>query len=307
MAEVQNSDNTKTSLLTDIQALLAVKESYESDVRNLNNARLNTQGLVDSAKQELKSVQQRILSEEQSWGQRKTREYGSLDSRLKQREANLDALERQLRTREAAVADVEAVKASYERKDYDLNSKSLQIEQIRMALIEKNEQADSLLRSMGNDRQALTQGLKELEKQKDAHRVEVNSAEELRAVLEKRKEELNLREQTVSDALKGLGPKMKEIEEREKALQESTEKVRLDTSSIKEREKFCEDHERRLEERHKIQEELQARLHAEEVKYRKKGLELVDWEHSLDAKEKLLEKREKAISGAKKEESVKVG
>ena len=299
MPDQKNSDHTKESLLTDIQALLAVKEAYEGDVQKLNNARVSTQGLVDASRQELRSTQQRILSEEEAWKQRKQRDYSSLDSQLRTKEANLNALENQLRTRDAALADLEKLRAGVERKDYDLNSKSLQIEQIRMNLLNQKEKSDSLLHSMELDKAALSDGLKDLEKQRESLRVEHGRNEEFRCVLEKRKEELDIRQQTVADALKGLAPKMKEVSEREKALTESLDKLALDTASIKEREKACEEHEKRLEDRHKVQEELQAQLHAKEVRDRKKGLDLITWEQTLTSKEELLKKREKAISGAK--------
>ena len=51
------------------------------------------------------------------------------------------------------------------------------------------------------------------------------------------------------------------------------------------------------EERNREQEMTQAKIHAEEVKFRKKGLELVDWEHKLTALEKELKKREKDLEG----------
>ena len=173
-----------------------------------------------------------------------------------------------------------------------------------MSLIEKKEQADNLLLSMTNDRQALNQGLKELERSKESLRVETGRLEELRSVLEKKKESFDLREQTVNDALKGITPKMKEIEERERALQESLEKLGLDTVSIKDREKACEESEKRLEGRDKTQGEREAQLDNREARDRKKGLDLVTWEQALTAKEDLLKKRERAISGAKKEELV---
>lgn len=290
-----NGSPTKQSVLVDIQALLAVKESYEKDVQKLNNSRVDIQGRIDLCSQDLRSVQQRILSEEESWKQRKAREYSSLDGRLTQKEANLGALEKQLRSRENAIADVEAVKASYERKEYDLNSKSLQIEQIRMNLIEQKANSDNLLKTIGLERSAISQTLKDLERQKEAHRVEVGRVEELRAVLENRKADLDLREQTVGDALKGLGPKMKEVQDREEGIKSALEKIESDTASIKAREKSCEEMEKSLESRHKTQEELQAQLHAEEVKYRKKGLDLVAWQQTLDAREKELKKREKEL------------
>lgn len=295
MIESKNGSVEKKEVLTDIQALVAVKESYSKDVRHLNEQRASVQNQLGSLEQELKATKQRIQAEEESWKQKREREYSSLDNRLKQKETNLGAKEAQLNNREGAIANLEEVKAEFEKRTNQLNAKSFDVERLRIGLQTQKDSADLLKARYESELSAFQQNTHELNAKITANKQESARLDELIGKLEKQEADLKLRTQTVEDATKGLKVKIREIDEREGAIKQAQAIQDAKELQFKQREEACEERERRQEQRHREQEAAQAKNHAEETKYRKRGLELADWEHRLIEDEKKLKVRERAL------------